>query len=92
VGGLFFLLAQSPDDARQYTFRVLEHLVVPKANDREAFCFEPTGAKFVGLGLLSMLPSVELDHQAAFEADEIDDKPAQERLAAEAMAIELLLP
>jgi len=39
-----------------------------------------------------MLPSVELDHQAAFEADEIDDKPAQGRLAAEAMAIELLLP
>ncbi|HVT35054.1 MAG TPA: hypothetical protein VHE37_05700 [Nevskiaceae bacterium] len=68
-----------------------QDFTVPEAQHPESFAVQKSGAEFI-LPPIDMLATVELDDQAAFQADEIGDVFADRLLAAKLAAAELPAP
>ena len=63
--------SQSITDGRENTLGLLQHLVVPEAEDCVAFALQPGSSPRVSFS--SVLPTVDFDDELPVEADEIDD-------------------
>ena len=94
MGGLSGRLRKPLQGRRYYpnhTIYVLQHIVLPEAQDQKAFTFEPCGSFLISGSIagVCVLATIELDDEFWVEARKIDDVLAQRHLASQAMTIEL---
>jgi hypothetical protein len=78
-------------DRLKHTIDVVQHLVVPKAKNEEAHCFENFGAGRVAL-TSAVLPSIDLDHEMNLLRAEIDNKATEWHLPPEFQARQAAVP
>jgi hypothetical protein len=74
-------------DGRPNSFQIFEDVVVPKADHAEALAFEVRRSLSISFG--GVLSTIDLDNQAEFWAEEIDDIAVDFDLAAKFEAIVL---
>ena len=60
-------------DSVHHTVYVVEYFVVPKAQNSESWCYEPSVTALVVGDVASMLPTIDLHDESLREADEIND-------------------
>ncbi len=82
VGERWGTLQRLPHDF-QNSVEIIEHVVVPEADDAVAMFCQFCGPGGVGSLLDGMLPAIELDRECSRRAGEIDDVAADRMLAAE---------
>ncbi len=83
-------VAKSLQNRLEHAVRVAEHVIVPKAQDPKSLTLEPGAARGVRFHPVGVLSPIDLDDQAAAQANEIDDVAANGRLAAEPMSRDML--
>ena len=76
-------------DLDQYSFDVLQDVIVPEADEPMALVLKPSCSFIVPCLLSGMLPSIDFDDEALLHAEKIDDITAQRALAAKLMAAKL---
>jgi hypothetical protein len=64
----------------QHRVDSLQHIVVPETDHSKAVPAEQGTAARIVIQLLQVLPTIEFDYQAGFQANEIDNKPVQRML------------
>src|SRR5262245_60769991 len=60
-------------DRLEYAIRILDHLIVPEAQNKITHRFQGGGSGVVSFSTLVVLPAIDLDDELAFGAQEIDD-------------------
>jgi hypothetical protein len=76
-------IGQHSGDPVDHAFEIIEHFVVPKADDLETLVRQIDGAGSVLVCLEGVLVAVEFDYQRSFEAAKVGDKRTDGMLAAE---------
>ncbi len=71
---------------------VLQHVVVPEAQNTEPFVLKPKRALCIFLRALRMLAAIDFDDEPPLNAHEVGDVAPERRLASEAMAVQLSEP
>jgi hypothetical protein len=80
-----------PEKIAEDAFQVRQNIVIPIANDHNAFLTEPVRAAIVGqLRLFGVLPAVDFDRQAEARAIEVDRERSDWMLPPELKTIELI--
>jgi hypothetical protein len=88
-GDGFRTVSQRSQDHFQYSFPVLEDIVVPEAQYGKACLFQLPRPPGIVLRRLGMLSSVQFDYELSFDAGEIEDAIAEGVLSAELGTVEL---
>jgi len=65
-----------------YGVYVFQHVVVPKSENAKTLIAQPSIALGIIIRLLSVLSSVDLNHQSHFQTHKIDNIPSQRLLSA----------
>jgi hypothetical protein len=73
----------------QHAFNILEDIVVPEAQDREAIRFERHRARSISIDRKVVLASIEFDNEPSLEACKVQDEITVRVLAAELAAFDL---
>ena len=78
-------------NSRAYSFRILDRLIVPKAQHAKSLAFEDTCSCLVSIDMVwhRMLAAIDFNHQPMREAHEVQDVPAKGLLAAKFVAGQL---
>jgi hypothetical protein len=71
------------------TVHVSQYIVIPEPQDNETLIPQPSIPLGIIIGLLSMLPAVQLDDQPFFQTDKIDNVLSQWLLATEFETLDL---
>jgi hypothetical protein len=80
-----------PQKIAENALQVRQNIIVPVANDHDAFIRKPMRAAIVGLlHLFGVLPAVDLDRQAEARAIEVDGEWSDRMLPSEMKTIELI--
>ena len=83
--------SRMPEKIAEDALQVRQDIIVPIANDHDAFVCKPTRAAIVGLlHLLGVLPAVHFDRQAEAGAIEINGEWSYRMLPPEMKTIELI--
>ncbi len=76
-------------DPLEYSIEILHDVVVPEAKHLKPIASQPRVTAAIQIIYLGVLPTIELDHQLGFEADEIHDVRPDRPLALEFVAAQL---
>ena len=75
-------------DAVDYALDIVDHFIVPEAQDAPTFGLDHRGPQRVLLRHLRMMSTVDLDREPGLPAREIEDIPPDNQLPGEARAVE----
>ena len=89
--GALTAFAQGLSNNFNHPVGILQHLVVPEAEDAKPVFFKSPCAFFIRIGLLRVLPAIDLDDKFFRQADEIDHVAAHWVLTPEPIAAQLLI-
>jgi hypothetical protein len=79
-------------DLFQNSLNILQHLMVPKADDSISFFFNKCGSPLVFIGLDGVLPPIQFDNQPVLTATKISYETRQWKLSFEFDALETMGP
>ena len=82
VGVRWGIIQQRPSDRLYNSLEVLNHIIIPKANDAITTARQLAATQCIGISPFAMLPAVKLNSQLACRTGEIDHALADRMLAA----------
>jgi hypothetical protein len=89
VGMVFAALPQSIQNHTQHRIRLTEHLIVPEPQYSEPCALQKRRTRRIRLGVLGMLPAIELHNHLSVQAYEIEDVITKRVLPAELAAVQM---
>jgi hypothetical protein len=77
VRGFDRLFSDGVQNFFEYTIEILQYLVVPEAQNQIATAFQIFSPALILCVLISVLPTIEFDHELCIRTAEIDDEAVQ---------------